>query len=195
VGEEVEERWGLVSRAAAGASPPRSDEYARSRTRRGAVRDRGGAGPEQRTVHRRERLLRHAIDVHDPASTTPPTRCERRGHPFPLCRFLALSLCVGVPSSRQWPSASRCRLPMGDAASRLAGGGLGPWLPQVASTQCSRQVWVRAVLLVWAEGHPAPRRRASRRTRVAPLVRRAGSSITPRRVSGRAAAVACAVVL
>jgi hypothetical protein len=36
VGEEVEERWGLVSRAAAGASPPRSDEYARSRTRGGA---------------------------------------------------------------------------------------------------------------------------------------------------------------
>jgi hypothetical protein len=25
---------------------------------------------------------------------------------------------------------------MGDAASRLAGGSLGPWLPQAASTQC-----------------------------------------------------------
>jgi hypothetical protein len=35
VGEEVEERWGLVSRAAAAASPPRSDEYARSRARGG----------------------------------------------------------------------------------------------------------------------------------------------------------------
>jgi hypothetical protein len=50
VEEEVEERWGLVSRAAAGASPPRSDEDARSRTGEEAYvieeePDRSGAPP------------------------------------------------------------------------------------------------------------------------------------------------------
>jgi hypothetical protein len=35
---------------------------------------------------------------------------------------------------------------MGDAASRRDDGSLGPWLPQAATTQCSRQGWVRAGL-------------------------------------------------
>jgi hypothetical protein len=50
VEEEVEERWGLVSRAAAGASPPRTDEDARSRMGEEAYvieeePDRSGAPP------------------------------------------------------------------------------------------------------------------------------------------------------
>jgi hypothetical protein len=44
-----------------------------------------GAGPEQGTVRRRERLPRHAIDALDPASTTPPPRREHhRSHLIPF---------------------------------------------------------------------------------------------------------------
>jgi hypothetical protein len=42
--------------------------------------------------------------------------------------------------------APRRHLPMGDAASRRAGGNLGPWPPQAATTQCFRQGWDRAGL-------------------------------------------------
>jgi hypothetical protein len=60
------------------------DAAARGKERRSFTSEEG-AGPEQGTVRRRERLLRHAIAVLDPASTTPPPRREHhRSHLIPF---------------------------------------------------------------------------------------------------------------
>jgi hypothetical protein len=136
--------------------------------------DRSG----RRHEHRR-RAAAHA----KPATSTPPTRCERRGHPLLLAPPSCLvPLSVGTPSSRQLPSASSRCLPKDGAASRLAGESLEPWLPQAASTRRTRSGRTSGCFAGRTEGHPAPRRRALRRARVAPQVRCAGTPTAPRRV-------------
>jgi hypothetical protein len=99
-----------------------------------------------------------------------------------LRRHLALSLSVGAPSSRHLPSASRRCIPMDGAAPRLAGESLEPWLPQAALTGRTRSGWTSGCFAGRTKGHPAPRRRALRRARIAPQVRSAGTPTAPRRV-------------
>jgi hypothetical protein len=72
--------------ARSAVDPPRTSPStaARGKERRPFASEKG-AGPEQGPVHRRERLLRHATAVLDPATTTPPPQREhhrRRLLPF-----------------------------------------------------------------------------------------------------------------
>jgi hypothetical protein len=98
--------------------------------RGGAVRGRGGAGPEQRNARRRVHRRRAATHAR-PATSTPPTRSEHHGLLSPLLAPVVLSaLPVGVPSSRQSLGAPRRRLPMDDDASCPAGEAQGRGYPK-----------------------------------------------------------------
>jgi hypothetical protein len=73
-----------------------------------------------------------------PAMTTPPTRCEHRGHPFSCADLLSCS-CLWARLRAATCRARRAAVyPMNGASSRLAGENLEPWLPQAASTGRSR---------------------------------------------------------
>jgi hypothetical protein len=134
VGEVEEERGKTVRRVAAGATLLGIDGDARSRTRETPFVTRRSRTGAWRHREHRSRAANHV----NPATTTPPPRCEHHGHPSSLRRYLTLSLSVGAPSSRHLLSASRRCFPMNGAVSRLAGESLEPWLPQAASTGRTR---------------------------------------------------------
>jgi hypothetical protein len=177
--EEEEGRWKKVRRAAAGASLLRLDGDARSRTREAPFMTAEEPARSGRRRGHRRRAAAHA----KPATTTPPTRCEHRGHPLLLAPVSYLVLVCGRAFEPPLPERVAPLFPHERRPVAPCRRGLGA----VATPgRDDRTHSLRPELGLFAgrtEGYLAPHRRALRRARVTPQVR----------CLGRGAVLVCAV--